>query len=111
MAVACKKLSDLKEEWLKFEVIGIDEGQFFDDIVEFSEKAANLGKIVIMSALNGTFEKKGWNNILELIPLCEKIKKLSAICKICASNANFTFRETVGNELIAIGGADMYMPL
>lgn len=34
-----------------FDVIGIDEGQFFEDIYEFAETAANMGKIVIMSAL------------------------------------------------------------
>lgn len=45
-----------------------------------------------MSALNGTYEQKGWVNILSLIPQCEKVKKLSAICKLCAGNANFTFR-------------------
>jgi len=97
--------------WRDFDVIGIDEGQFFEDIVHFSEEAANNGKIVIMSALNGTFEKKGWSNILELIPLCEKVKKLSAICKICSSNANFTFRTCSGLTNEMIGGADMYMPL
>ena len=42
--------------------------------------AASNRKIVIISALNSTYEKKGWLNILELIPNCEKIKKLSAIC-------------------------------
>lgn len=64
-----------------------------------------------MSALNGTYEKKGWANILKLIPLCEKVKKLSAICKICSSNANFTFRTVAGSSQELIGGADMYMPL
>ena len=84
-------MSDLGDEWRSFDVIGIDEGQFFEDVsntsfltayqvVEFSELAADAGKVVIMSALNGTYEKKGWANILKLIPLCEKVKKLSAIC-------------------------------
>lgn len=50
-----------------------------------------------MSALNGTWQKKGWANILQLIPLCEKVKKLSSICKLCGTNANYTFR-TVGGS-------------
>jgi thymidine kinase len=73
--------------------------------------AANEGKVVIMSALNGTYEKKGWANILELIPLCEKVKKLSAICKVCSSNANFTFRTCNGSQTELIGGTESYMPL
>jgi thymidine kinase len=57
-----------------------------------------MGKIILISALNSTFERKGWNQILELIPLCEKVKKLSAICKLCSSNANFTFRTCSGQS-------------
>jgi len=64
-----------------------------------------------MSALNGTWQKKGWANILELIPLCEKVKKLSAICKICSTNASYTFRTCSGSAQELIGGAEMYMPL
>ena len=60
--------------------------------------AANNGKVIIMSALNGTYEKKGWENIMKLIPLCEKVKNLSAICKLCSANANFTFRTCSGSS-------------
>lgn len=73
--------------------------------------AADSGKVVIMSALNGTYEKKGWDNILKLIPICEKVKNLSAICKLCGTNANFTFRTCAGSSQELIGGSEMYMPL
>ncbi len=45
------------------------------------------------------------------MPLCDKIKKLSAICKICGTNANYTFRTCAGQSQELIGGAEMYMPL
>ncbi len=76
-------VTDLKEYWKKFDVIAIDEGQFFVDIVEFSEMAANEQKIVIIASLQGTFLRGTFANIVALIPKCEKIKKLSAICKLC----------------------------
>ena len=86
-------LSEMHEtEWKDFDVIGIDEGQFFSDIEMFSEKAANAGKVVIISSLQGTFLRGPFPNILSLIPKCEKIKKLSAICIMCKANASFTFR-------------------
>lgn len=44
-------LADLGDEWKNYDVIGVDEGQFFPDIVEFAEKAANCGKVVIISSL------------------------------------------------------------
>jgi len=94
-------------------VIGIDEGQFFEDIVEFASKAADEGKVVILSSLNGQFIQKPFPNIALLIPLCEKVKKLSSICKLCSHNANFTFRTAAfsDNAEELIGGAEAYIPL
>lgn len=66
-----------------------------------------------MSALNGTFNQTGFPNILELIPLCETVKKLSSICKMCGNDANFTYRSGLAADPSQpqIGGADQYMPL
>lgn len=73
-AFTCKNLSDAFDNVANINVIGIDEGQFvcyfkirereritskFPDIVEFCESMANCGKIVIIAALDGTFERKG----------------------------------------------------
>jgi thymidine kinase len=52
-----------------YDVIGVDEGQFFQEIVEFCELLANQGKTVVVSALDGTFERKPFGNIINLIPL------------------------------------------
>lgn len=62
--------------WQDFDCIGIDEGQFYPDIVHFAENAASKGKVVIISALSGTFLRKPFNDVLDLIPKCEKIKQL-----------------------------------
>jgi thymidine kinase len=50
-ARAVKFLSDLGNEWRDHDVIGVDEGQFFEDVTWFAEMAANEGKIVIISSL------------------------------------------------------------
>ena len=92
-----------------FSVIGVDEGQFFNDVVEFCENMANQGKIVIVAALDGTFERKPFRSILDLVPLAESVVKLTAVCNICHREAAFTKRK--GNETAVeiIGGTDMYM--
>ena len=64
-----------------FSVIGVDEGQFFMDVVEFADQAANRRKVVLVAALDGTFDRKKFNRILELIPLAEHVTKLNAVCK------------------------------
>lgn len=43
--------------------------------------------------------------------MCEKVKKLTAICKFCKESASFTFRTADANCKKMIGGAEMYMPL
>lgn len=54
-AVAVRELSELDDDWKSFDVIGIDEGQFFTDIVTKAEEMAEAGKIVTISALGGTY--------------------------------------------------------
>ena len=44
---------------------------------------AGEGKKVIISALNGTFQRKQFGRILELVPLAENIIKLKSVCKVC----------------------------
>lgn len=78
-AVSCKSLSEVEEMASQFDIIGIDEGQFFEEIVEFSENMANQGKVVVIAALDGTFERKPFGRVLELIPLAESITKLDAV--------------------------------
>jgi thymidine kinase len=70
-AVSCTNLLDIQEKALDYDIIGIDEGQFFENLVEFSENMANEGKMVIIAALDGTFERKAFGKVLELIPLAE----------------------------------------
>ena len=43
------------------------------DLVEYAERWANAGKIVIIAALDGTFQRKPFNQILQLVPLAEEV--------------------------------------
>jgi superfamily I DNA and RNA helicase len=54
----CTELTSATADLHDYDVIGIDEGQFFPDLVAFSEKAADCGKVVIVAALDGTFQRK-----------------------------------------------------
>ena len=107
-AVKATRLLNLKNTQ-NFSVIGVDEGQFFDDVVEFCEKMANNGKTVIVAALDGTFERKPFGSILNLIPLAENVVKLSAVCNSCFHEAAFTKRISKEKEVEVIGGSDKYL--
>ena len=82
-----------------YDVIGIDEGQFFPDLVEFCENMANSGKAVIVAALDGTFQRKGFGPILELIPLAEHVVKLNAVCMVCFGEGSYTKRISADKEV------------
>ncbi|KGL77521.1 Thymidine kinase, cytosolic, partial [Tinamus guttatus] len=101
-------LKDVYQEALSSAVIGIDEGQFFPDIVDFCEMMANAGKTVIVAALDGTFQRKAFGNILNLVPLAESVVKLNAVCMECYREASYTKRLGAEREVEVIGGADKY---
>lgn len=90
------------------QVIGIDEGQFFSDLVPFCQALVKRGKIVVVAALDGTFERKPFPPIVDLIPYCKKVRKLSAICALCGEEAAFTRRLNEEKKVEIIGGSDLY---
>ncbi|XP_048221340.1 thymidine kinase, cytosolic [Perognathus longimembris pacificus] len=104
---ACQ-LRDVVQEAMGVAVVGIDEGQFFPDIVEFCETMANNGKTVIVAALDGTFQRKAFGSILNLVPLAESVVKLTAVCMECFREASYTKRLGLEKEVEVIGGADKY---
>ncbi|KAK5866520.1 hypothetical protein PBY51_020706 [Eleginops maclovinus] len=107
-AVPADRLGNLRSLALQACVIGIDEGQFFPDTVEFCEEMANLGKTIIVAALDGTFQRKPFGNILNLIPLAESVVKLHAVCMQCFKEAAYTKRIGAEQEVEVIGGVDKY---
>ena len=57
---------------------------------------ANKGKVVIVAALDATFAREGFGDILKLVPLAENVIKLTAVCMGCYGDASFTYRK--GND-------------
>ncbi|XP_028395628.1 thymidine kinase, cytosolic-like [Dendronephthya gigantea] len=107
-AVPCHKLSNIKKKAMNYNIIGIDEGQFFPDIVEFCEELANKGKTIIVAALDGTFQRQAFGNVLSLIPIAENVVKLNAVCMNCFKDAAFTMRLGSETKVEIIGGAERY---
>jgi len=70
-----------------------------------------MDKIVIVAGLDATFERKPFNQILELLPVAESVVKLSAVCVKCTGNASFTRRKVSSGQLELIGGQEMYEPV
>ena len=90
-------------------VVGVDEGQFIANLAEVAEELANKRGIrVIVAALDTDKNRHAWPEITRLIPMCELITKLQAVCKVCGTDAAWTRELTARESLINIGGAADY---
>ena len=110
IALSCKELIPNIDKINDVDVIGIDEGQFFPDIVEFVELCANKGKIVLIAGLSGSFERNVIGDLYKLLPKAEQINMLTAVCK-CGKDAQFTkkFASQLNEKVIVeIGGKEKY---
>lgn len=108
--VVCKYLYEIDNIVNNFDVILIDEVQFFKDNYIFCEKWANQGLIIRAAGLISTYERKIFNGMEKLIPKVEQIEFKYAVCENSGKNAEFTSRITDSNEEIIIAGADVYKP-
>jgi hypothetical protein len=64
---------------------------------------------VLVAALDGTFQRKPFQEILSLVPLAEEVTKLQAVCMVCFKDAAFSKRISNEDGVEVIGGADKYM--
>lgn len=90
LSVKNDNLSFLKSDLHKYDIIGIDNGHLFKDINEISEYLVLIGKIVIISSLNGNCNREPYNHISKLISNSDSIQNISAICFYCNEDANYT---------------------
>ena len=109
-SINCKNLRDHFEKIKNYDVIGIDEGQFFPDLVEVCEELALMKKTVIVAALNGDFRMEPFPVVGKLISKADKIKLLKAYCFNCHKDANFSLRIVQSNETVLIGAGEAYKP-
>jgi thymidine kinase len=94
------------------DVILINEGQFFPDLVDFVNVLLNERKKIYICGLDGDFERKKFGAMLDLIPLCDKVNKLSSLCSQCKDGTPgiFSMRLTKETEQTVVG-SENYIPV
>ena len=112
--IKVKYLSDVPiEEINKIDFVFIDEAHFFTDLKECVVKWCDeYKKNITIVGLDGDFKRESFGQILELIPKCDNIIKLKALCALCNDDTEglFTHRLTNESEQVSIG-VDNYIPL
>lgn len=90
------------------DVLLLDEGHFYADLVEFSLEMASQGKVVVVAGLMTTWEKKPFPTMCTLVAHADEIIDLKAVCTLCGEDALYSRRLSDKTDLQVIGGADMY---
>ena len=91
------------------EVVGIDEGQFFDmELPMICNSLADDGKRVIVAGLDQDYLGKPFEPMPQLLAIAEYITKTLAICMVCGSPANHTQRLVASSERVLVGAQGTY---
>jgi len=99
------------DEILRSNIILINEGQFFPDLVNFVSHMVDFHKkIVYVCGLDADFQRNKFGVILDLIPICDKVTKLNGKCNDCNDKSIFSYRLSAEEEQVVIG-SNNYIPL
>ncbi|KAL6778805.1 THK1 [Auxenochlorella protothecoides x Auxenochlorella symbiontica] len=103
------------DRWAKYQVVAVDEAQFFPDLFHIcSSTADGEGKLWVLAGLDGDFMRQRFGQMLDLVPHADSVTKLTARCQYCAQSgvttaAPFTVRFSVADQRQeVVGGAERY---
>lgn len=114
-AIPVKSISEINQHIYEkeFDVIAIDEAQFFDeDIVSFSRSMSkNFNKKVILAGLDMDYCGDPFGYMGDLCCIADTVTKLHAVCVGCGRDAKYSYRKTDDTNVISIGAVDEYEAL
>ena len=104
-----KSSMEIKDYSLDFDVIGIDEAQFFDkDILKVCQQLAFNGKRVLIAGLDKDYRGLPFGSMPQLMCEADYLDKLRAICVKCSRSASYTKRISTEVDQVVIGELDKY---
>lgn len=116
-SISIEKSSDILNfvKDTKYDIIGIDEIQFFDnDIVKIINKLADDGIRVIVAGLDMDFKAEPFHPMPEIMTISEMVTKLHAVCNKCGKEASRSQRLINGkpakydDPVVVIGASESY---
>ena len=108
-SVIVKKTTDILDLGKKYDVLGIDEAQFFDsELTDVCKKLAKNNNRVIVAGLDNDYRGLPFGPMPNIMCESDYLDKLSAICIKCGNPASCTQRITKQIEQVVIGETDIY---
>lgn len=98
------------QEYKEADVVGIDEAQFFPDLLDFIKIAETHDKSFFIAGLDGNYKREPMGDLLRIIPYCDDIIKLKAMDMTDkdGSEAIFTKRIIKNQSSILVGAEEFY---
>ena len=94
------------------DVVLINEGQFFEGIIDFVNNMLLKKKLIYICGLDGDFRRQKFGELLDLIPLCDKVYKLRTLCAICRNGTRAIFsKRLIDDNSQKVIGSDIYQPV
>ena len=94
-----------------FDVIGIDEVQFFDDeIVSVCNSLANNGVRVIAAGLDMDYLGNPFGPMPNLMAIAEYVTKVHAVCSKTGNIANYSYRKNKEDSIIPVSYTHLTLP-
>ncbi|HJZ73351.1 MAG TPA: thymidine kinase [Vicinamibacterales bacterium] len=91
------------------EVVGIDEGQFFDaNLPAACSTLADRGRRVIVAGLDQDYLGRPFEPMPQLLAIAEYITKTLAICVVCGDPATHTQRLVPSSDRVLVGADGLY---
>lgn len=109
------KLAEITDEQIKgADTIFLEEAQFFEDLLEMVRQWVDKEKKkVIVFGLDGDSERRPFGQVLQLIPLCDSVTRLTSLCEICKDGTPglFSKRLVADRTTIHVGSHEVYIPV
>jgi thymidine kinase len=118
----CAALMPMLEhcEYAESKLVVVEEGQFFPDLVEFVKKVVDFHrKHCVVVGLDGDAKRRPFGEMLALIPLADKVEKLTAMCKRCGDGTPALFSAAISVDAataaetgaVCVGAEERYAPM
>lgn len=91
------------------QVVGIDEGQFFDrDLPQVVQELADKGIRVVVAGLDMDWQAKPFEPMPTLMAIAESVTKQHAVCVVCGHAASRTQRVASVQGQVVVGSFGIY---
>jgi thymidine kinase len=110
-ALVTEYLSSVDKIVMTYNVICVDEIQFFKDGDIMCDKWATRGHMVEVSGLNGTYKREPWPIMSNLFAMANHIQFIEAVCKETGNDASYSHlidKNVDKSSDVIVGGTDLY---